>query len=197
MNQLLSDDLVDRLDALEGLIPRDVGVVLAGYAADVPADLAVVEVGSYKGKSGCFLAAGAKAGHGAHVWCVDAWDTDGNVTGRFGFADPATFTAFEAQVRKMRYTQRITPLKGFSADVAATWAGPAVGLLYIDADHNAHNVRADFKAWEPHLAPDAVVVFDDLDTKRNPGVRVVVDELRVAYPQWRLSVEAGRLAVFR
>lgn len=191
----LTDSELTRLDQLEGLIPAEVGEALAGYAAQVPADLAIVEVGSYKGKSGCYLAAGAKSGHGAHVWCVDAWDTDGNVTGRFGFAEPSTFDAFQAQVRKMQYTKRITPLKGFSVEVAAHWTGPQIGLLYIDADHQARSVLADFRSWEPYLAPGAVVVFDDVDTKRNPGVRLIVDKL--ARTRGPSTVEAGRLAVFR
>lgn len=180
------------LAELEGLIPEDVGAVLAFYAAKVPRDQAIVEVGSYKGKSTCYLATGARDGDGAHVWAVDAWDTDGNVTGRFGFAEPTTREAFERQVRSMRLWSRITPLRGFSVDVAATWEGPKIGLLYIDADHQAHNVRADFRSWEPHLQPGAIVIFDDVDTKRNPGVRVVVDELADVIG---CHVEAGRLAV--
>jgi hypothetical protein len=87
----------------------------------------------------------------------------------------------------------VIPLQGFSVDVAAEWAGPPVGLLYIDADHAEHNVRSDFWAWEPHLVPGASVVFDDVDTPRNPGVRVVVDELADVLGVCR--VVEGQLAV--
>lgn len=181
-------------DELEGLITAEVGDTLSIYAAQVPADQAIVEVGSYKGKSTCYLAAGAKSGAGAKVYAVDAWDTAGNVTGRFGFAEPSTREAFERQVRSARLWSRVVPLQGFSTDIAAEWSGPPVGLLFIDADHAEHNVRADFRAWEPHLAPGATVIFDDVDTARNPGVRVVVDEVADVLG---CSVEVGRLAVGR
>lgn len=46
---------------LEGPMPDRVGQVLHDLAADVPADLAIVEVGSYRGRSTCWLATGAGA----------------------------------------------------------------------------------------------------------------------------------------
>lgn len=182
----------ERLAALSGLVSAEVGETLATLAATVPADQAIVEVGSFKGKSTCYLAAGAKDGNGAHVFAVDAWDSTGNVTGRFGFADPSTRDTFEAQIRAVRLASRITPLQGFSVNVAAAWDGPPVGMLFIDGDHSADAVRADFDAWTSHLAEGAVVVFDDYDTPKNPGVRAVVDSLA---GEWR--IEAGQLAVGR
>lgn len=166
-----------KLAALAGLITPEVGEYLAQLAADVPADQAIVEVGSFRGKSTCYLASGAKDGHGAHVYAVDAWDTPGNVTGRFGFAEPSTRETFDAQVASMRLKSRITALQGFSTDVAQAWTGPKVGLLFIDGDHAAQSVQADLHAWEPHLAVHSLVVFDDYDTPKNPGVAEVVDSL--------------------
>lgn len=185
----------DPLHNLSGLITPEVGEALYNLALAVPATQAVVEVGSFRGKSTAFLASGARDGKDAKVFAVDAWDTPGNVTGRFGFADPTTFDVFEAQLRSVRLWSRVTPLKGFSKDVAAGWTGPAIGLLFIDADHQADNVRGDFDAWLPHLVKTARVAFDDLDTPKNPGVRKVVEAL--VADGWNLNVEADRLAVLR
>lgn len=182
----------ERLAELTGLVSAEVGETLASYAAEVPKDQAIVELGSFKGKSTCYLAAGAKDGNGAHVYAVDAWDLAGNNTGRFGFAEPSVRDAFDAQVRSMRFANRITACQGFSVDVAASWDGPPVGLLFIDADHGEASVRADFEAWKPNLAPGATVIFDDYDTPRNPGVQAVVDSLA---GEWRVA--AGQLAVGR
>lgn len=180
------------LSELRGLIPDEVGEALYELAASVPADQAIVEIGSFKGKSTCYLAAGAKAGEGAKVWAVDPWDTPGNVTGRFGFAEASTREAFEAQLRSARVWSRVTPLQGFSLDVAVKWSGPPIGLLFVDGDHSEAAVRADFEAWKRHLAPGAVVAFDDLDTPKNPGVRRALEGLRLSY-----EVRAERLAVVR
>lgn len=206
----VQEDLLADLASLEGLISHEAGCVLADLAFEVPADTAIVELGSYKGKSACYLAAGAQRGHGAHVWAVDAWDTHGNVTGRFGYAEPSTRETFERQVASVGLEAAITPVRGFSQVVAGQWrvtdyaprwqdlvGGRPVGLLFIDADHGATSVRGDFYAWSPHLAPRAVVVFDDIDTPRNPGVRKVVDELVAAGVIAPVELVAEHMAVSR
>lgn len=166
---------VAALDALEGLISRRAGRALADLAASIPAEQAIVELGSFKGKSACYLATGR-----AHVWAVDAWDLEGNPSGRFGYGDPTTFERFEQQVAVADAEDRITAIKGFSTEVAAEWPGPAVGLLFIDADHGETEASApldDFRAWVPHLAPGAAVVFDDWDGQ-HPGVSAAIERLR-------------------
>lgn len=181
---------LDRLASLQGLVSPEVGEALARLASVVPADEAIVEVGSFKGKSTCYLAAGSKEGLGAKVFAVDPWDTPGNATGRFGFAEPSTRERFIEQIRSMRFASRVTALQGFAAEVAARWKGLPVGLLFIDADHAERSVRSDFEAWRPHLQDGATVVFDDYLSSRNPGVKQAVDSFG-----FELHVEAGWLAV--
>lgn len=181
------------LDELQGLITHDVGTALQALAARVPADQAIVELGSYKGMSTAHLATGAKDGNGAVVYAIDPWDLAGNVYGKHGYNAPIVRDEFERQLRALRLWGRVTPIRAFAAHAAADWDGPKVGLLYIDADHAEASVRADVQAWSPHLAAGHTLAFDDLDTPRNPGVRVVVDELVAA--GYRLDVQAERLAV--
>lgn len=183
------------LSELEGLIPAEVGEALHNYASLVDSAFAIVEIGSYKGKSTCYLAEGARSGCGAHVWAVEPWDLPGNVTGRFGFAQESTKQAFFQQVKAMGLDDQITVIQAFGADAAENWRGPRVGLLYIDGDHSASSVRRDFEAWRRHLVPGATVVFDDLDTKRNPGVRRVFDDFkRREILEW-CTKQAERLGV--
>lgn len=161
-------------DEMSGLLAAGNGEELRRLAALVPDDEAIVEVGSYRGQSTAFLASGST---GAKVFAVDPWDLDGNVSGRFGFAEKSTRNLFEYQLRAARLWSRVTPVQGFSIDVAADWKGPQVGLLFIDGDHSENAVRADVAAWTPHLADGATVAFDDYNTPRNPGVKAVVDAL--------------------
>lgn len=177
------------LYTLEGLVPDDVGETLYALAADVDPGLAIVEIGSYKGKSTSFLAAGARAGRGAPVFAVDPWDL-GTVNGRFGFTESETRRTFDRQLRAVGLRSTVIAKQGFSVDVAATWNGPPIGLLFVDGDHAAESVLADVAAWRPHLATRATVVFDDLDTPKNPGVRVALETLGL---EWTLV--ARRLAV--
>ncbi len=170
----------ERLAALEGLVSHELGMTLAGHASLVPASKAIVEVGSYKGKSTCYLATGARYGLGAPVYAVDPWNTVGNITGRFGFAAPETYAAFQAQVASMGFTKdEVTPKRAFSTVAAKTWPRHhRIGLLYIDGSHTAKDVLADWRAWSPFVDVGGVIAFDDYDTPKNPGVKVVVDSLR-------------------
>lgn len=175
---------------LSGLLAPGIGDALSSLASVVPADLAVVEIGSFRGKSTAYLAAGARDGFGAKVFAVDPWDLPGNIYGKHGFTAPEIREDFERQIRACRLWSRVTPMRSFSTDAARDWSGPKVGLLFIDGDHTERAVRADVKAWTPHLADGAVICFDDYDTKPNPGVKVVADEMGC-------EVVAGHLAVVR
>jgi hypothetical protein len=184
-----------KLEALEGLISPATGRRLAQLAADVPADRAIVEVGAYKGKSTCYLAAGARAGAGAKVFTVDAWDLEGNIGGRFGFDQPSVREQFDAQVASVGLADRIVPIRAFSRDAAAAWDGPPIGMLFIDGHHLLDSVLEDFDVWAIHLADEATVVFDDYQTERNPGVQQAVDELAARGLIRNLDVSTPPLAV--
>jgi predicted O-methyltransferase YrrM len=185
--------LVSALAELEGLIPDAVGEELTRLAAAVPADQAIVEVGSYKGKSTCYLAAGARAGSAGKVYAVDPWDLAGNPSGRFGFADRETRRTFMRQIIEAGFLDVVVQLQGFSASWAETWNPDVygrIGLLYIDGDHTFRGVSTDIESWWPHLADGAVVAFDDLDTPKNPGVRQALEHHGLEF-----EVRAERLAV--
>lgn len=149
---------------------------LAELAALVPASACIVEIGSYRGKSGCYLGAGARGGLGAPVFCIDPWDLPGNANGRFGFNQTETREHFRKQVAHMRLQPYVTGLRAYSKDAAQMWTRP-IGLLYVDGSHTEKDVRTDVELWLPHLLPGSPVAFDDYDTKNNPGVKRYVDTL--------------------
>lgn len=185
------------LTEVRGLIPDEQGSALAALAGLVAPEHAIVELGSYRGKSACYLAMGAREGNGATVYAVDAWDTPGNVSGRHGYAEQSTIVAFREQVEAagFRLGTDIVPIKGWTTDVAKQWLGPRVGLLYIDADHSYESVWADFWSWWPHLTDDACVAFDDYRTARNPGVEQVVHRIERGGHFASLDIVCDRLAV--
>jgi predicted O-methyltransferase YrrM len=157
--------------SLVGLISRVEGERLADLAAAVPPEQAIVELGSYKGKSTVYL---ASSGH--HVYAVDRWTLGGQrspLMARWRYDAPATFAAFNEQVARAAVVDLVSPIVGDTVEVARSWTEP-VGLLFVDADHAEASVRADLEAWEPHCV--GVIAFDDYGP-RWPGVVKVVDEL--------------------
>lgn len=181
------------LRAVPGLISEEVGLRLLTLAESVPAGQAVVEIGAYKGRSTCYLAAGAKEGNGAHVYSVDPWDLPGNEGGRHGYDRAEVREAWRANVAALGFEESVTQVQSYSLDAAKDWNEALIGLLYIDGSHRYEDVRNDYAAWAPFLDPKATVVFDDYRTRRNPGVTAFVNELAARGGDW--DFETAPLAI--
>lgn len=142
-------------------------------AATVPAGQACVELGVYQGGSLRYICDGASQGHGAQVFGVDAWGIPA------AYTKPHLRRAYGRQ--NMAIAERNAPtatlIRAVSQRAALYWTGPPIGLLHIDGTHDYRNCMTDFKAWEPHLASDATIAWDDYWEGRFPGVIMAVDEL--------------------
>ena len=192
---------LNELETLDGLISAEVGELLHNQAAVVPASNAIVELGSYRGKSTSYLARGAKIGYGAPVFAVDAWSEEvsawrNRVLERL---PSATYREFLDQINRAGVKDQVTPLRSMTTLAAEMWAdmegGQSVGLLYIDGDHHFDAVLADYRAWRPHLAEDALVIFDDYDQTNNPGVLAAVSALAESGEIVNVEKHAERLAL--
>lgn len=192
---------LDELAELEGLISAEVGELLHQRAAAIPASQAIVELGSYKGKSTSYLARGSRIGHGAPVFAVDAWSEEvSSWRNRVLHHLPsATYVEFLAQLTRAGVKSQVTPIRSMTTLAAEMWADgfceAKVGLLYIDGDHHFEAVLADFRAWRSHLADDATIIFDDYDVPNNPGVLAAVSALAEAGEIVNVEKHADRLAL--
>ena len=54
-----------------------------------------------------------------------------------------------------------------------------VELLYIDSSHEFQDTVEEVNAWQPHLVPGALIVFDDYGHPSYPGVERAVSELKL------------------
>lgn len=162
---------IDVIRRQSGWLEPDACQRLRSLTADVPADEAIVEIGAYRGKSTGWLALGSSEGYGAPVFSIDTWDTRGLETwpedhpGYIDkYADPQVRADYDAHLEAAGITDIVSPICGWSTDVAKTWKKderPKVGLLWHDASHLHNEVVADLKAWLPLMASDAVVVLHD------------------------------------
>lgn len=176
-----------KLTDLEGNTERAACRRLQSLAAQVDPPAVVVELGSYKGRTACWMASQART----RLFCVDAWET-GNAQHRervaAGYADPTKYAhashweTFRRQITAAGVADRITPIKALSTEPAADWTLP-VGLLYIDADHRYEAVRADFEAWSHHVVAGGRVAFHDYGNPRLGVQRFVGEHVRTD-PAW-------------
>lgn len=147
------------LNVLGGLHSPDERRLLYDLALDVQADEAIVEIGSYVGASTLALAFGAKAGHGAHVTCIDPWPAP--------LPDEKDEAHAERQRNALQFFMSnmdaaswpVTALRARSQDIWRMWLQP-IGLLFIDGDHSFEAVDKDLE-WIVRLAPGGVMVMHD------------------------------------
>lgn len=181
---------------VRGATPDEIGMALADFANQVPADQEIVELGVFQGRTALIMAWGAKQGNGAHVTAIDPWDLPGNVYDP-PFTDADSRAWAEYRIRELGYTDRIELVHAFSAEIAADWSGKPVGLLFVDGDHTREGARLDIEMWAPHLAPGAVIAVDDYHHPDWPGVAEAVDELVAEGVLEPVEVYHDRLAVTR
>jgi len=117
----------------------------------------IVEVGAYRGRSTIALSAGSP--EGVPVFSIDP-HAEMWADGKLAYAGPADRAAFFQAMTRSGAWHNVALLNTTSDVLAPGWDRP-IGLLWIDGDHSEAGVRADWKAWRPHLCPGATVVFDD------------------------------------
>lgn len=191
------------LDELEGFLWRREGARLAFLAATVQAGECIVEIGSNRGKSACFLARGSKAGAGVKVHCVDLWTLGGQQEYQhLGFDADETLDTFRRQLGVAKVKSMVVEHQGDSVETGRSWSGPPIGLLFVDGDHRYEAVKADTEAWLPHLAQDAWVCFHDYtktfgpEVTHFPGVERYVPEFLASFDHSDVT-RSGRLVAVK
>jgi predicted O-methyltransferase YrrM len=121
---------------------------------------AIVEIGSWKGKSTICLGLGSRAGNGVRIFAIDP-HTD------YRFGD------FTANVARAGISELVTPIASLSHAAAADFDEP-IELLFVDGSHEETLVREDFDEWVPKVVEGGWVAFHD--TTWTDGPRRVVGE---------------------
>ncbi len=186
--------ILDAMEPIESWFARDEGALLLSAAErslHARPDAAIVEVGSFCGRSTIVLASAVRAlGAPARVYAIDPHQ--GELTGAGGpeRAEP-TLDRFLHNVRSAGVDGCIEVLQMASTDVR--WSGP-IGLLFIDGLHTYEAVKSDFEHFEASLAPGSLVAFHDYAPELFPGVVRWVDSV-AERSGWRRWGAAGTLAV--
>jgi predicted O-methyltransferase YrrM len=152
---------------------------------------AVVEIGSYLGRSTIVLA-GAAAEQGREG--VVAVDPHTAALGIEGEVQQDTRGEFLANVERAGLGEHVRLFHMTSAEAASQWAGGPVRLLFVDGWHSREAVLEDVRGWAPFLTPTACIVFDDF--LPFPGVRAAVRELRRDGVVKGSGLIVGKMAAF-
>jgi predicted O-methyltransferase YrrM len=147
-------------DGVDGFLSDHEALYLVRLARQGRGDGAIVEIGSYHGKSTVLLAEASRGAGREKVVAIDP---------HLGGA----VRAFHDTLARAGVADHVTPVVATSDDAAVSWNGP-VRLLWIDGSHVHDQVLRDFRAWAPWLVDGGIVAFHD--TYEFDGVRRVIDE---------------------
>lgn len=152
---------------IDGWLDDMQGFVLSLMAEQGPGVGAIVEIGSFKGRSTAWLAYGAKSAGREKVTAIDPFTGSPEHQPGQEWADSdlavlgSTLPVFGENLRKLDLFDHVNPVVSTSADAAKEWNDP-IRLLFIDGDHSYEGSKLDFESWTPHVVPGGLVAIHDI-----------------------------------
>jgi predicted O-methyltransferase YrrM len=162
-------------DRTSGFLGESEARFLGLLAACVPARGAIVEIGSFKGKSTVMLATVAKHYGLGPVIAIDP-HTAPAVTDAKIAPGSSTFEEFMSALRSAHVEDAVEIHRAYSREAAKGWKRP-IRLLWIDGDHTFAGAREDFELFSPNLSNGAVVAMHDALHAYEGPIRVFVEKI--------------------
>lgn len=189
--------VLQRMRKIKGWLSDDeADLLIAGVAralADLPQASAVVEVGSYCGRSTTVLGTVVKlVCPESRVYAVDPHDGEISAVDQGSVSTESTFETFERNIAEANLQHVVRAICSHSYEVQ--WHG-SIAFLLIDGLHDYANVSRDFRHFEPWLADRALAAFHDYGDYF-PDVRTFVNELLVTERYTEVD-RAGSMIVLR
>jgi predicted O-methyltransferase YrrM len=197
--------LLRAAEAAKGFMPPDEGLALYETALTYGRAGAILEVGTYCGKSAIYLGAAARAADTVVV-TVDHHHGSAENQAGWEYHDPTlvdprtgrmdTLPTFRATIAGAGLEERVIAIVGTSQAVASLWNTP-LAMVFIDGGHTEDLAQADYDGWAPHVLPGGALVFHDIFPDPADGGQAPyrVYQRALASGAWRERRIAGSLRV--
>jgi predicted O-methyltransferase YrrM len=169
------DDAWAETQKVAGHLQENEARFLGLLAACVPGSGAIVEIGSFKGRSTVMLAKVASRYGRGPVVAIDPHDSP-ILLDRENDPKASSYQEFRQSVEAAGVANYVEPHLAHSADVARSWNRP-IRFLWIDGDHSYKGAKQDLDGFLPHLLPEAVVAFHDALNAFPGPIRVFVEDI--------------------
>lgn len=123
---------------------------------------AIVELGTWCGRSTCCLAKGSRMGNKVSVYAISLFSLQNWKNFEKNIAD-----------RNLQDTIKVFNMK---SSEAPNLVKEEIGLLFVDASHNYDDVTNDIKKWVPKVVTGGIILFHDYTNPAYQGVTKAVDE---------------------
>jgi hypothetical protein len=180
-------------EAAIGFMPPDEGLALYEAALAAPPG-ALLEIGSYCGKSAIYLGAAARA-KDTVVYSIDHHRGSEEHQPGQEYHDPSlvdaggrvdTFPVFRKTIEDAGLTDAVVALVASSPVVARGWATP-LAFVFVDGGHSQAAADADFESWAPHVIPGGRRAIHDVFEDPAEGGRP-------PYVIYRRAIDSGEFA---
>jgi len=152
----------------EGFLSDSEGMTLYRLAKKCNGTGAIVEIGSWKGRSTIWIAFGSKDGPKKKVVAIDPH------TGSPEMPPGHSLAEFKANIKNAGVGDLVKPIVKTSEEAAASFK-EKVGFIFIDGNHDYKYAKQDFGLWFPKVMEHGVMAFHDTNFVRGP--KRVVNEL--------------------
>jgi predicted O-methyltransferase YrrM len=160
---------------IEGFLFPLEGYTLMMLAAHGAGEGQIVEIGSYKGRSTCWLASGSKGAGRERVTAVDHFKSPVLRPGLPADQEWTSLDEFKENIKLMGFEDDVRGIVANSETAVKSW-DQSIRLLFIDGDHSYEASKLDFECWSPFVIKNGYVVFHDIEVW--DGVTRFYNELR-------------------
>ncbi len=185
-------DLPTNIDQIKGFLAQDEAQALYDQALAVSAKGAVLEIGSYCGKSTIYLGIACRATNST-VFALDHHrGSEEHQEGEF-FHDPDVFDAEEGLVDTFKEFRRniraaglddvVVPIVAGSEAAAKHWNTP-LSLVFIDGGHSLEAALSDYHCWSSHVIRGGVLAIHDVFEDASEGGQA-------PYAIYRMALASG------
>ena len=177
---ILTRPFLREIEHIDGRLDDEEGELLVHAAHDVlinkAGDGAVVEIGSYNGKTTILLGNIIKRLEktATPLYAIDMFEEPAGFPDAFPEEKPSTYTRFMYNIHRAGLNDIIRPVKGRPFQLT-DWNVP-VSFLVINGVRDYDNLARDFLPLENRIIPGGYIAFHDYSLNF-PGVKVFVDEL--------------------
>ena len=188
-------DLPPNIDDIKGFLATDEAEALYHHALDASRHGAVLEIGSYCGKSTIYLGLACRQ-HSATVFALDHHRGSEEHQVDEYFHDPDlyddgegvvdTFKEFRRNIRSAGLDDVVVPVVAGSEAAARQWQTP-LAMVFIDGGHSLDAALTDYRCWTAHLIRGGILAIHDLFEDAHEGGQA-------PFAIYRMAIASGLFA---
>ena len=158
------------LNTIKGFMDDDEAIRLFELADKASCMGAVLEIGSYCGRSAAIIGTACQKNNGI-LYSIDHHIGSEEQQPGEEYFDPELFDEktggvntlplFRETLKKTNLEDTVIPIVSTSKVVGKMWQTP-LSMVFIDGGHSFEAAHTDFLTWSPHILPHGLLVIHDI-----------------------------------